>query len=61
MADVAREADVSLMTVSRVVNEKGEVSPATRQRVLEVIEQLATGPAPLPVAWPRSGHAAWAW
>jgi LacI family transcriptional regulator len=45
MADVAREADVSLMTVSRVVNEKGEVSPATRQRVLEVIEQLGYRPS----------------
>jgi LacI family transcriptional regulator len=45
MADVAREADVSLMTVSRVVNEKGEVSPATRQRILEVIEQLGYRPS----------------
>jgi LacI family transcriptional regulator len=45
MADVAREADVSVMTVSRVVNEKGEVSPATRQRVLEVIEQLGYRPS----------------
>jgi LacI family transcriptional regulator len=45
MADVAREADVSLMTVSRVVNEKGEVSPTTRQRVLEVIEQLGYRPS----------------
>jgi LacI family transcriptional regulator len=45
MADVAREAGVSLMTVSRVVNEKGEVSPTTRQRVLEVIEQLGYRPS----------------
>ncbi len=45
MADVAREAGVSLMTVSRVVNEKGEVSPATRQCVLEVIEQLGYRPS----------------
>jgi LacI family transcriptional regulator len=45
MADVAREADVSVMTVSRVVNEKGEVSPATRQRVLDVIERLGYRPS----------------
>jgi LacI family transcriptional regulator len=45
MADVAREAGVSLMTVSRVVNNKGDVSPATRQRVLEIIEQLGYRPS----------------
>jgi len=45
MADVAREAGVSLMTVSRVVNEKGEVSPATRQRVLEIVERLSYRPS----------------
>ena len=45
MADVAREADVSLMTVSRVINNKGDVSSTTRQRVLEVIEQLGYRPS----------------
>jgi len=40
MADVAREAGVSLMTVSRVVNHKGNVSEATCLRIREVIEQL---------------------
>ena len=45
MADVAREAGVSLMTVSRVVNNKGEVSPVTRQRVLEIIERLGYRPS----------------
>jgi LacI family transcriptional regulator len=45
MADVAREAGVSTMTVSRVVNEKGEISAATRQRVLAVIEQLGYRPS----------------
>jgi LacI family transcriptional regulator len=45
MADVAREAGVSLMTVSRVVNEKGEVSPATRQRVLEIVERRSYRPS----------------
>jgi len=45
MADVAHEAGVSTMTVSRVVNNKGEVSPATRQRVLDVIERLRYRPS----------------
>jgi LacI family transcriptional regulator len=45
MADVAREAGVSSMTVSRVINNKGEVSPITRQRVLEIIERLGYRPS----------------
>jgi LacI family transcriptional regulator len=45
MADVAREAGVSSMTVSRVINEKGEVSEATRERVLAVIEELGYRPS----------------
>ena len=45
MTDVAREAGVSLMTVSRVVNHKEDVSPKTRQRVLEVIERLGYRPS----------------
>lgn len=45
MADVARAAGVSRMTVSRVINDKGEISPATRQRVLEVIEELDYRPS----------------
>jgi len=44
IADVAREAGVSQMTVSRVVNDKGDVSEATRQRVLAVIERLGYRP-----------------
>lgn len=45
MYDVAQAAGVSLMTVSRVVNNKGDVSPATRQRVQEVIERLDYRPS----------------
>jgi LacI family transcriptional regulator len=45
MADVAREAGVSLMTVSRVVNDKEDVSPATRQRVLAIIKRLGYRPS----------------
>lgn len=40
MYDVAREADVSMATVSRVVNGNPNVKPATRKKVLEVIERL---------------------
>lgn len=45
MADVAREAGVSKMTVSRVVNKKGEISPTTREHVLEVITRLGYRPS----------------
>lgn len=38
--DVAREAKVSMATVSRVVNGNPNVKPATRDRVNEVIERL---------------------
>jgi LacI family transcriptional regulator len=42
--DVAREAGVSTATVSRVVHGQARVSPATRRRVLEVIEALGYVP-----------------
>jgi LacI family transcriptional regulator len=45
MAHVAREAGVSLMTVSRVINDKEGVSQATRERVQAVIEQLGYRPS----------------
>ncbi len=38
--DVAREAQVSMATVSRVVNGNTNVKPSTRAKVLEVIKQL---------------------
>lgn len=38
--DVAREADVSMATVSRVVNGNVNVKPSTREKVLKVIEEL---------------------
>ena len=37
IVDVAREANVSYSTVSRVVNNKSYVKPETRQRVLQAM------------------------
>jgi LacI family transcriptional regulator len=45
MRDVARQAGVSIKTVSRVVNNQGEISEATRQHVLAVIEELGFRPS----------------
>ncbi|MBO8170584.1 MAG: catabolite control protein A [Bacillaceae bacterium] len=42
--DVAREAGVSMATVSRVVNGNPNVKPATRKKVLDVIEKLGYRP-----------------
>jgi LacI family transcriptional regulator len=44
LQDVARLAGVSTKTVSRVVNNQGEISEATRQRVQQAIEQLGYHP-----------------
>ncbi|MCP4167297.1 MAG: LacI family transcriptional regulator [Chloroflexi bacterium] len=41
---VAREAGVSTQTVSRVINERPDVAPDTRQRVLDVIADLGYRP-----------------
>lgn len=43
--DVARTAGVSTQTVSRVVNNRPEVLPATRQRVLDAISALGYEPS----------------
>jgi len=42
--DVAREANVSMATVSRVVNGNPNVKPVTRKKVMEVIERLGYRP-----------------
>lgn len=42
--DVAREAGVSYQTVSRVLNDSSSIRPATRERVLQVIDELGFRP-----------------
>ncbi len=42
--DVAKEADVAISTVSRVLNDSPDVAVGTRTRVLEVIEMLKFRP-----------------
>ncbi len=41
---VAREAGVSTQTVSRVINNRPDVSPETRQRIQQIIERLGYQP-----------------
>src|SRR3989304_8871843 len=45
MSDVARTAGVSLMTVSRVINQKGDVNSETRKRILQIIKELDYHPS----------------
>jgi LacI family transcriptional regulator len=44
LKDVAREAGVSVKTVSRALNGEPRISPATRARVLAVVESLGFRP-----------------
>jgi len=45
LRDVARVAGVSHQTVSRAINDKGEIDPATRSRVLDAARQLRYRPS----------------
>jgi LacI family transcriptional regulator len=47
IADVAREAGVSTMTVSRVLNGRGEITTETRERVQGIIDRLNYRPSSL--------------
>ncbi|RPI86550.1 MAG: LacI family transcriptional regulator [Chloroflexi bacterium] len=42
---VAKLAGVSYQTVSRVINDKGEVSPETRKRIQDIIDQYGYKPS----------------
>src|SRR5690349_2031160 len=44
ISQVAKEAGVSSQTVSRVINNRQEITPETRQRVQEVIKRLGYQP-----------------
>lgn len=44
ITDVAIKAGVSKMTVSRVINQKGEISDTTRRNVLQAMEELGYRP-----------------
>lgn len=44
LKDVAREAGVSIKTVSRALNDEPRISPETRRRVLEVVAHLGFRP-----------------
>ena len=44
ISQVAREAGVSLQTVSRVINNRQEITPKTREHVQEVIKRLGYQP-----------------
>src|SRR5260370_15015870 len=45
ISDVAKAAGVSTMTVSRVLNGRGEISQETRQRVQDIIDRLGYRPS----------------
>lgn len=42
--DIAREAGVSPQTVSRAINDKGEISPQTRDRILRIVNKVGYRP-----------------
>ncbi len=44
LSDVAARANVSKQTISRVINNKGDVADSTRKRVLEAIRELGYQP-----------------
>jgi len=47
ISDVAHEAGVSLQTVSRAINNKAEISPATRERILKISSEMGFRPSSL--------------
>jgi LacI family transcriptional regulator len=51
--DVAKRAGVAVTTVSRVINDKGQVKAETRNRVLAAIDELAYRPSPAARSLPR--------
>ena len=56
--DVARLSGVSVVTVSRVLNDRPDVAPKTRERVRSIIADLRWVPAAAARALPKGGHPA---
>jgi LacI family transcriptional regulator len=48
--EIAQEAGVSIATVSRVINKKGQVNESTKEKVQKVIEELKYKPDPIAVS-----------
>src|SRR5712692_4679779 len=53
--DIARLAGVSKTTISRVLNHKPDVDPATRERILHIIEEQGFVPS-IPASGLASGR-----
>lgn len=49
MEQIAQKADVSIATVSRIINNTGSVKPKTKQKVLDVMQELSFHPKTTPV------------
>lgn len=56
--DIARLAQVSTATVSRVINQKPDVDPQTRQRILAIIAEVGFQPTPAAVVLATAKHPA---
>ena len=64
--DIAREAGVSIATVSQVINGKGKISEKRRAEIMEIMERLHYQPSAIAAALtgkqtytlglPRTGH-----
>jgi LacI family transcriptional regulator, purine nucleotide synthesis repressor len=48
--DVAKEANVSIATVSKVINNTGRISEKTKNKVLEIMQELEYQPSSLAIA-----------